>query len=529
MDPGLHLRCFVGVLQKHCQRSPHLLQRKQWKLIRQHSRQYIAVAFKYKPSSVVWGTRLLATKTEPDIADQALINNKNDQRNRSPQTTRTASTTSSAHQEKYADNTNTDSTGSVKELGDENEQPQFSSSQRLQLPPEAMDEKFSIFHRPTQHMIGVDLTQGGSQVSMFFRDRKDVVNLTLKDKYRQRKCAGGSSEKSDDSVPSMQSVEELMWKELRSPRVTEIPDLYMRLAKIRLTGLIVLTTMAGYAVAPAPFSLLTFATVTVGTGLTSAAANAINQFFEVPFDSQMNRTKNRPIVRGTLSPLHAVGFAVVAGAAGVILLQTGVNTLTAGLGLANLLVYTLAYTPLKRLSIVNTWVGGIVGAIPPMMGWAACTGALEPGAWLLAGLLYAWQFPHFNALSWNLRPDYSRAGYRMMSVVNPGLCKRTAMRYSGAILALSLMAPVFDVTTWTFAADSLPINAYLLYLSWRFYQHGDSASSRKLFMFSLVHLPALLLLMIISKKPRKEAIKEAGDIAIPDEVLHSQLSIPARV
>jgi len=151
------------------------------------------------------------------------------------------------------------------------------------------------------------------------------------------------------------------------------------------------------------------------------------------------------------------------------------------------------------------------------------------GAWLLAGLLYAWQFPHFNALSWNLRPDYSRAGYRMMSVVNPGLCKRTAMRYSGAILALSLMAPVFDVTTWTFAADSLPINAYLLYLSWRFYQRGDSASSRKLFMFSLVHLPALLLLMIISKKPRKEAIKEAGDIAIPDEVLHSQLSIPARV
>ena len=85
-------------------------------------------------------------------------------------------------------------------------------------------------------MIGVDLTQGGSQVSMFFRDRKNVVNLTLKDKYRQRTCAGGSSEKSDDLVPSMQSVEELMWKELRSPRAAEIPDLYMRLAKIRLTG-----------------------------------------------------------------------------------------------------------------------------------------------------------------------------------------------------------------------------------------------------------------------------------------------------
>ena len=96
-----------------------------------------------------------------------------------------------------------------------------------------MDEKFSVFHRPTQHMIGIDLTQGGSQVSMFFRDRKDVVNLTLKDKFRQR---AASSEQSDDSVPSMQSVQELMWKELRPLRLADIPDLYMRLAKIRLTG-----------------------------------------------------------------------------------------------------------------------------------------------------------------------------------------------------------------------------------------------------------------------------------------------------
>ena len=144
------------------------------------------------------------------------------------------------------------------------------------------------------------------------------------------------------------------------------------------------------------------------------------------------------------------------------------------------------------------------------------------GAWLLAGLLYAWQFPHFNALSWNLRPDYSRAGYRMMSVVDPELCKRTSLRYSGAILGLSLMAPLADLTTWTFAADSLPINAYLLYLSWRFYKHGDSASSRKLFMFSLVHLPALLLLMIISKKPLKKEKSVKGDA---EDVL-SQPSLP---
>lgn len=102
------------------------------------------------------------------------------------------------------------------------------------------------------------------------------------------------------------------------------------------------------------------------------------------------------------------------------MLHYGVNGLTASLGAANLLLYTCVYTPMKRYSILNTWVGSVVGAIPPLMGWAGCSGNLEAGAWIMAGLLYAWQFPHFNALSWNLRPDYSRAGYRMMAVTNPG-------------------------------------------------------------------------------------------------------------
>jgi protoheme IX farnesyltransferase len=105
-----------------------------------------------------------------------------------------------------------------------------------------------------------------------------------------------------------------------------------------------------------------------------------------------------------------------------------------------------------------------VGAIPPLMGWAGCAGTLESGAWILPGILYAWQFPHFNALSWNLRPDYSRAGYRMMSVTNPDLCRHTALRYTGALLVLSCLAPVLEVTTWLFAAGSIPLNACFMYL-----------------------------------------------------------------
>lgn len=122
------------------------------------------------------------------------------------------------------------------------------------------------------------------------------------------------------------------------------------------------------------------------------------------------------------------------------------------------------------------------------------------GAWLLGAIMYAWQFPHFNALSWNLRQDYSRAGYRMTSVVDPELCKRVALRYSVGMIGLCTLAPALDVTTWTFAVDSLPLNVYLTYLAWKFYKQGDSNTSRKLFRFTLIHLPALLVLMIISKK-----------------------------
>lgn len=107
----------------------------------------------------------------------------------------------------------------------------------------------------------------------------------------------------------------------------------------------------------------------------------------------------------------------------------------------------------------------LVGAIPPLMGWASCVGdVMSPGAWIMSGLLYAWQFPHFNALSWNLRPDYSRAGYRMMAVTNPKLCRKTALRYTAALMGLCYLAPVFDVTKWWFALSTTPLNSYFLYL-----------------------------------------------------------------
>ncbi|XP_010085628.1 PREDICTED: protoheme IX farnesyltransferase, mitochondrial-like [Pterocles gutturalis] len=235
------------------------------------------------------------------------------------------------------------------------------------------------------------------------------------------------------------------------------------------------------------------------------------QFFEVPFDSNMNRTKNRPLVRGQISPLLAVCFAASCGVPGIALLTLGVNPLTGALGAFNIFLYTCCYTPMKRMSIANTWVGAVVGAIPPVMGWTAATGSLDAGALLLGGILYSWQFPHFNALSWGLREDYSRGGYCMMSVTHPALCRRVALRHCLALIGLSTLAPVLDITTWTFPIISLPINLYISYLGFRFYRDADRNSSRKLFFCSLWHLPMLLLVMFTCKKSFLEK-EDKGDL-----------------
>nr|XP_033817870.1 protoheme IX farnesyltransferase, mitochondrial [Geotrypetes seraphini] len=301
------------------------------------------------------------------------------------------------------------------------------------------------------------------------------------------------------SATADEAREDRHWKEMKV-ELADLPDILARLSKIKLTALVVTTASAGFAMAPVPFDLSCFLLASFGTGLASCAANSINQFFEVPFDSNMNRTKNRPLVRGQLSPLHAVCFAAACAVTGITLLTWGVNPLTGALGAFNIFLYTCCYTPMKRISIANTWVGAVVGAIPPVMGWTAATGSLDAGALLLGGILYSWQFPHFNALSWNLREDYSRGGYCMMSVTHPALCKRVALRHCLALIGLSTLAPVLSVTTWTFPIASLPINIYISYLGFRFYRDSDRSSSRKLFFCSLWHLPMLLLIMYTFKK-----------------------------
>ena len=207
----------------------------------------------------------------------------------------------------------------------------------------------------------------------------------------------------------------------------------------------------------------------------------------------------------------------MSGLTGVLALATQVNVLTAALGAANIVLYTAAYTPLKRVTILNTWIGAVVGAVPPLMGYAANVGELGLGCLPLFGLLFSWQMVHFNALSWNLKGDYTRGGYKMMAVSDPNLCRRVALRHCLALIPVCVMAPLFGVTTWWFVVDSSVVNAWFAWLGWRFYKRADNRSARRLFQFSLLHLPLIMALMLINKKHWGGQKEEEEDSNVENE------------
>lgn len=298
----------------------------------------------------------------------------------------------------------------------------------------------------------------------------------------------------------------------RSKAQTSFLKPYIELAKPRLTALVVLSTMCSYAIAPvnpaASTSLITLLNLTSGTALCAASANTINMSLEPEHDSKMSRTRNRPLVRGAVVTTQAAKSALLTGVVGPLLLFYGVNPTVAALGLANILLYGFIYTPMKRISVWNTPVGGLVGAIPPIMGWAATLPAdsafqslLEYpyGGLLLGALLFTWQFPHFNAFSFFTARDYQAAGYKMMSYLYPRL--NTALAVANSVLCIPICAflSLNGITSPFFLWDSTAVNLYLIAASARFWWKPNDATARKLFYISLVHLPLILILAMIHK------------------------------
>ncbi|KAI9592036.1 UbiA prenyltransferase family, partial [Syncephalis fuscata] len=294
--------------------------------------------------------------------------------------------------------------------------------------------------------------------------------------------------------------DELRWKAIPTTSLSSWPGVIKELSKGRLAALVVLTTMCGYALAPGATNLATLFWTTTGTALCVGSANAINQWLEVPFDAQMARTRKRALVRRACSPLQAFTVGTLSGLSGATILWTCVNPTTAVLGAANILLYTAVYTPMKRRSIANTWIGAVVGAIPPIMGWSACTGGIELPALALGAVLYAWQFPHFNSLSYLIRAEYAKAGYHMTSILRPSLNTASSLRNCLLLLPIGALLPALDVTTWWFAADVTLVNLLFSVGAWRFWRNPNNGTARKLFFASLVYLPIFFGLTLLHKK-----------------------------
>jgi protoheme IX farnesyltransferase len=279
---------------------------------------------------------------------------------------------------------------------------------------------------------------------------------------------------------------------------------YLQLCKARLSSLVVATAAAGFVLgARDGFDLPRFAWTMLGTLLAAYGANALNQWLEAARDARMERTRGRPLPTGRLRHRSALAFGLLTGLGGPLLLATWVDAGAGSLALAALLIYVLFYTPLKVRTTLNTLVGAVVGALPPLVGWVGATGQLGAGAWILGGVLFLWQIPHFLALAWLYRDDYQRAGFRMLAIVDPfgRLTGCLVVVYTLGLLLLTIHLTLVGVAGWVYALGALVLGTGLLIAGVLLERRPSRAAARRLFLASVIYLPLLLGLMVLDRRP----------------------------
>ena len=287
---------------------------------------------------------------------------------------------------------------------------------------------------------------------------------------------------------------------------------FIELMKPELTGLSVLTTLCGfYLAANGLFDFWLLVWTGLGTLLIGGGAGALNQYLERDFDAMMRRTERRPLPSGRVSPNEALWFGLLISLAGIILLALAANFLTAFLGVLTITTYLFLYTPLKRITPLATLVGGIPGAIPPVMGWAAARNEINLPAIVLFAILFFWQIPHFHSLAWVYRKDYARAGFRMLAVADDdgSRTSREILLCAGALIPSSFGLTLFGVTGYLYFVGAAILGAAFLGCGVLFARYSGEAGapalarsnlySRKMFSASLFYLPALMFLMAVDK------------------------------
>ena len=274
------------------------------------------------------------------------------------------------------------------------------------------------------------------------------------------------------------------------------------LIKARLTFLVLLTTLVGLYVGTrgAMDYALMFHTL-LGTGLVACGASALNQFWEREHDAKMRRTESRPLPAGRMMPETVLLFGAVCTVTGLTYLALLVNPLTALLGAVTLASYVFVYTPLKRVTWLNTAIGAIPGALPPLMGWTAARGEVTIEGWSLFAILFFWQIPHFLAIAWMYREDYERAGFVMLPMLDPSGTRtgRQAVSHTLGLLPISLFPVAFKLAGVVYLAGALALGLMFLACAIQFSRQLTLRRARQLFFASILYLPLLLILMVLDK------------------------------
>ncbi len=277
---------------------------------------------------------------------------------------------------------------------------------------------------------------------------------------------------------------------------------FVALAKPRLNLLVVGSAVAGYAMAGGDGGQVYRLLCTiVGTGLVAGGASGYNQILERDADALMRRTRLRPLPDGRLQVGEALLFSTALSSLGLATLAVGVNGLSALVALATLLSYVVIYTPLKRITSFATVIGAIPGALPPVIGWVAAREELSQGAWLLFGIVFLWQLPHFLSIAWMFRDDYARAGFVMLPVLEPDgrSTGRQTIIYSAALVPLSLAPTLIGLTGRVYFAGAFGLAAIFMVLAVKFGFSRSRSDARRLFFASIIYLPLLWILMIVNR------------------------------
>ena len=278
---------------------------------------------------------------------------------------------------------------------------------------------------------------------------------------------------------------------------------YLTLTKPRLNFLVLLTTAAAYSLgAPPEATLAEFLHTLLGTFLVAGGSAAINQVWERATDRLMRRTRQRPMADQRLSVREGTMFGVVLTVIGAAELAFFVNPLSAGVALLTTASYIFFYTPLKLRTSLSTIAGAVPGALPAVIGWAAATNTLSIEAWVLFGIVFLWQMPHFLAIAWMYRDEYARAGMPLLPVIEPDgrSTGRQAVLYSAVLIPISMLPTGVGLATAYYLVGALTLGAVLLFMSIEFSAKRDLATARRLFFGSILYLPILWALIVFDHR-----------------------------